>query len=194
MISDLILMRRAQESYTRLGTFLQALATAMDGKKLRDSLRWSISNAEQIVNALRGMEENHLNMIAVQGAPYENRSELREAKEAEIARTEFKYAGSVSHGTMRTEDLVPCFCDTLEIVAGDTLSDGQKRRLREIRLRLEAQEFYHKGEDVSEDMDWLFDTLTEVAPEGYYFGAHEGDGSDYGFWCTEEDPDTGEYA
>jgi len=31
MISDLILMRRAQESYTRLGTLLQALATAMDG-------------------------------------------------------------------------------------------------------------------------------------------------------------------
>ena len=28
----------------------------------------------------------------------------------------------------------------------------------------------------------LFDALNDIAPDNHYFGAIEGDGSDYGFW------------
>jgi hypothetical protein len=41
------------------------------------------------------------------------------------------------------------------------------------------------------DFDWLlsdlFDALNDIAPDGCYFGAHPGNGSDYGFWEVEED-------
>lgn len=30
----------------------------------------------------------------------------------------------------------------------------------------------------------LFDVLNSYAPEGFYFGAHEGDGSAFGYWET----------
>lgn len=42
------------------------------------------------------------------------------------------------------------------------------------------------SEDASQIVSDMFDALEAVAPEGYYFGSTEGDGSDFGFWS---DPD-----
>jgi hypothetical protein len=44
----------------------------------------------------------------------------------------------------------------------------------------------------SEDMSYflnevLWDVLNMYAPEGYYFGCTEGDGSDFGYWKFEEE-------
>ena len=36
-------------------------------------------------------------------------------------------------------------------------------------------------------LDALFDTLDAYSPEDYYFGAHPGDGSDFGFWKMDKD-------
>lgn len=38
------------------------------------------------------------------------------------------------------------------------------------------------SEDAIHLLESLFDTLNDYAPEGYYFGAHSGGKSDYGFW------------
>jgi hypothetical protein len=43
------------------------------------------------------------------------------------------------------------------------------------------------SEDAQFLLESLFDELDAHAPEGYYFGAHPGDGSDYGYWANEED-------
>lgn len=35
--------------------------------------------------------------------------------------------------------------------------------------------------------EYLWDLMEEISPPGCYFGAHEDDGSDYGFWPMESD-------
>jgi hypothetical protein len=122
---------------------------------------------------------------------------------------EFRYAGSVSHGTMREEDLIPTFMDVLDDIREEiTLSAGPwpvssdpsrldyrvkvvggiDGRLGEIERRIDT-DGYFDSEDAHWDLEYLFDQLDALAPAGYYFGAHPGDGSDYGFWEVESDDD-----
>lgn len=84
--------------------------------------------------------------------------------------------GTISHGTMRPEDLIPTFTDWLE---------SQKPLRREHRKMLTAwkNEDEYDGETFLED---LFDALGEYAPPYFYFGAHPGDGSDYGYWLSDD--------
>jgi len=99
----------------------------------------------------------------------------------------FDEQGSVSWGTMREQDLVPVFLDVLEAAEHPGAS----------RLRHMAQDIL-KGnwdEDApgwdTEEMSWfvsedLWDAMQDVAPPYCYFGAHPGDGADYGFWIDED--------
>ena len=81
---------------------------------------------------------------------------------------------TISHGTMRPEDLIPKFLEVLEEL-NPKVSESAKR-WNELAIE-EAQ---------SQFLSELFDLLNEEAPEGFYFGSHPGDGSDYGFWQMEE--------
>lgn len=90
---------------------------------------------------------------------------------------DFQLYGTVSHGTMRPEDLIPEFTWVLRQL--DT-----KKEYTRLVSSANYQYIWTGGDDAM--LESLFDALNELAPEGYYFGAHPGDGSDYGFWPIEE--------
>ena len=74
--------------------------------------------------------------------------------------------GSISTGTLRTEDLLDTFGTLLE----------------------------HWGKPIADEygtpeerLSVMMDVLTEYSPPFVYFGAHPGDGSDFGFWKFENE-------
>lgn len=104
--------------------------------------------------------------------------------------------GSVSCATMREEDLIPTFCYELQGLARQTgILPAKTRRqhaklVREIEKRMHSEnsvlsDDYYASEDSGYDLESLFDALGEYAGPYFYFGAHPGDGADYGFWLSE---------
>ncbi len=90
--------------------------------------------------------------------------------------------GSVSHGTMRSGDLLESFRSALE--------DLDKKSYRDHMYKfpdLADVDGGDSNEDIDEAINDLDDRLNNLAPDGAYFGAHPGDGSDYGFWLADED-------
>lgn len=85
--------------------------------------------------------------------------------------------GTISHGTLRTEDLLSAFLPYLDessIVYGEALDMLQT-------LQSGADE----TEESSEVLQSVMDAMESLAPAGMYFGNTEGDGSDFGFWPNE---------
>mgnify|MGYP003147464050 CR=1 FL=1 len=108
---------------------------------------------------------------------------------AAISKIEF---GSISHGTLRHEDLIPCFIEYFEEIA-----TSEKFKLDVIGNLIytdyhgfeNVPESYWDSEDAQFDLEALFDAINEVVMESLpysYFGAHEGDGSDFGVWFDSE--------
>ena len=89
---------------------------------------------------------------------------------------------SLSHGTMRNEDLIETFMLFLE--------DNYPLIYADIRSDKDYDNIMNTGRYDDETSYWLldelFDRLNELAPDDFYFGSHPGDGSDYGFWQCEE--------
>ena len=99
------------------------------------------------------------------------------------------FTGTVIHGTIRPQDLLPTFLDILFEYHPEAYS--------EIANALK-EEFGNWEERPDDDSIWnsefiadvlyedIWDAMNEIAPDGYYFGSHPGDGADYGFWKEEE--------
>lgn len=115
-------------------------------------------------------------MVAALDLDYDRLEEMREVA---------KEQRSISHGTMRPADLVPVFIDELQTHDADTAA-SYLAEVPPAALADDRAEFWD-SEDAADILDSLFDALDSAAPAGCYFGAHPGDGSDYGFWMTEED-------
>jgi hypothetical protein len=94
--------------------------------------------------------------------------------------------GTVSHGTLRPEDLIPHFAETLEDFASEAYAvevkaDEHIELARKVKgLILDRM----SPEGIEETLTDLFEALDTYAPAGHTFGAHEGDGSDFGYWLA----------
>ena len=84
---------------------------------------------------------------------------------------------SLSHATMRPQDLIPRFLDFLREHAPEKYA-----QLPSPVIPSDEDHPWWGSEEAQYLLEDLFDALDEIAPEGCYFGAHPGDGSDYGFW------------
>ena len=96
-------------------------------------------------------------------------------------------AGSISSGTLRTEDRLKTFAAELRMLASRNPEDAQFQahcRLASEAHYLLGRDWEDEGvrEDAGEVLNSLFDALDAYAPEGCRFGAHEGDGADFGYW------------
>lgn len=95
---------------------------------------------------------------------------------------------SISHATMRNEDLIPAFMAELGRLAEANGDQATLARLGELGEAISIDADYFDSEESDYDLnEFLFDALNEYAPEGCYFGSHPGDGSDYGFWELDEE-------
>jgi hypothetical protein len=103
---------------------------------------------------------------------------------------------SVSWGTMREEDLIPTFLSVIESCDHDEVDDLSKewRRLQVLKSELSDTDPDPKYptlqimESVSIFLnEGLWGAMEDLAPDGCYFGANEGDGSDFGFWEYPDD-------
>lgn len=86
--------------------------------------------------------------------------------------------GTVSEGTLRTEDLLEAFADALERLAGtsDLVKDAHDL------LMANADWDWDDLGEAQQIVSDLEDALQEYCPPFVYFGAHPGDGADFGFW------------
>ncbi len=87
------------------------------------------------------------------------------------------HIGTVISGTLRNEDLLDAFAAELERLNPEYFNSPDMRR-----VVLHDSD----GERASGMIEWLIDALNEYAPPHVYFGAHEGDGADFGWWPIDE--------
>ena len=94
--------------------------------------------------------------------------------------TRYATIGTISHATLRNEDLLESFADELERLgkASDLpFHPSAKNAIEDARAVTD-----YDSENASEIVNELAGYLESYAPAYCYFGAHIGDGADFGFW------------
>ena len=89
--------------------------------------------------------------------------------------------GTISHGTLRPQDLLEAFADELDRLEPDhDLAVEARAVLALVNAKWSILD--DMADAVSGLLGEMQDALSENAPPYCYFGSHEGDGSDFGFW------------
>ena len=94
--------------------------------------------------------------------------------------------GTISHGTLRPQDLLPRFLEalySLDPKAAEPYGitpDGFPP-VPAHALKDDDAEWWDT-EDCAYVLERVTEMLESLAPDGHYFGTLEGDGSDFGFW------------
>ena len=108
--------------------------------------------------------------------------------------------GSVSHGTLRSDDLIEAFRDTLQSVRGGThhaagIMRAHNKAIRDTAEKGIVEENTQAFID-AETVEQFGDMLQAFCPDYCSFGSHPGDGADFGVWVDfdriEEDRRFGE--
>jgi hypothetical protein len=94
--------------------------------------------------------------------------------------------GSISHGACRAGDLLEAFASELEDCVTRNFGLDLAERERLTALVWDAREADPESDSATDLIDGLSTELQAFAPPYCYFGAHEGDASDYGFWPCDE--------
>lgn len=101
--------------------------------------------------------------------------------------------GTVISGTLRSEDLIPAFIDELKTHRHSRLY-RQCRHGELVKRVSTAVDFdnnhadsspYFESTDADNDLEDLMNALDLYAAPYHYFGAHPGNGSDFGYWLQE---------
>lgn len=99
--------------------------------------------------------------------------------------TETFIGGSISDGTLRAVDLIPCFLDELDRVAPAAYAQLIALPFPLVPAWVDDEgptSEWWEGEEAADVLRILFDALEENAPEGFMFGAHPDDGASFGWW------------
>lgn len=98
---------------------------------------------------------------------------------------------SVISGTLRRQDLLIAF--TEELARWDKwdqhtdIINATCFFLQELEESpRDEQAYFNLLEEVDELISEIMNILNEYALDGFYFGAHQADGSDFGFWPINE--------
>ena len=97
--------------------------------------------------------------------------------------------GTLIHGTLRSVDLIDTYVEAVKDTPEYNRMKSSDSALREALQNLgeDYDEYapFWDTDDAAILADDLADILDTHAPAGTYFGAHPGDGSDFGFWPEE---------
>ena len=95
--------------------------------------------------------------------------------------------GTIIHGTLRTQDLISAFAEVLRTMnPTDYAQLFSAGWISPYAIEDDGADWWDSDDAVDLLAD-LTERLEENAPEGHYFGAHPGDGADFGFWPLESE-------